>query len=95
MGSKDVHGAEVLFQPSFADKKNSGFHDTSFQSNMKGDVYIRKESYTNAVSSGGTTMFQEIVERPFCPQHISDHMFLFFLSRLHRPTCTDFVSLHP
>ena len=44
-------------------KKANGFHDTSFQSKMKCDMCIRKESHANAVLSSGTNMFQEIVER--------------------------------
>ena len=55
--------AKVLFQPNFSGKHASGIHDTSFSSNMKRDVYIRKELYANVVLSSGTTMFQEIVER--------------------------------
>ena len=39
-------------------KEASGIHDTSFQSNMKCDVDIRKDLYANVVLSGGTTMFQ-------------------------------------
>ena len=44
-------------------KEASGIHDTSFQSNMKCDVDIRKDLYANVVLSGGTTMFQGIGER--------------------------------
>ena len=43
--------------------KASGVHDTPFQSNMKRDVYIRRELHANVVWSSGTTMFREIVER--------------------------------
>ena len=58
-------------------KKASGVHDTSFWSNMKCDIYIRKELCANVVLSSATTMFQEIVERmtneptalaPFTPE---------------------------
>ena len=45
--------------PNFIDKKACGIHDTSFQSYMKCDVYTCKD---NVVSSGGTTVFQRIVE---------------------------------
>ena len=41
----------------------SGIHDTTFSSNMKNDVYIRKELYVNVVLSSVSTMFHEIVER--------------------------------
>ena len=37
--------AEALFHPSLTDAEASGFHDTSLQSNMKCDVYVRKELY--------------------------------------------------
>jgi len=53
---------EVLFQPSFIRRRSQRIHDTSFRSNMKRDVYIRKELY-DVVLSSGTTMFREIVER--------------------------------
>ena len=43
--------------------KTSGVHDTSFGSNMKRDVYIRKELCAYVVLSSGTTMVREIVER--------------------------------
>ena len=56
----------------FTGKKSSGFHDTSSQSNMKCDVYIRKESFANAVLSSGTDVFQEIIERM-----TKEHMVLF------------------
>ena len=58
VGAERFHCAEVLFQPRFTGKKASGFHDTSFQSNMKCDVDIRKGFCANVVNSGGTTMFQ-------------------------------------
>ena len=55
------HCAEVSFHPSFTVQKASDFHDTSFQSNMKCDVYIRKDLYANVVSSGSVATFQQIV----------------------------------
>ena len=63
VGAKRFHCAEVLLHPIFIGKGVSGFHDTSFQFIVKCDVDIRKELYANVVSSGGTTMFQGIVER--------------------------------
>ena len=62
VGAERFHCAEWLFQPSFTGKEASGFHDTSFQYVMKCDVYIRKELYANVVLSGGTAIFQGIVE---------------------------------
>ena len=58
VGAKRHHCAKMLFQPSFTGKQASEFRDTSFQSNMRCDVYIRIGSYATAVLSGGTTMFQ-------------------------------------
>ena len=37
--------------------QSCGIHDTSFSSNMKSDVCIRKELYADVVLSSGTTMF--------------------------------------
>jgi len=48
---------------SFIGIQASGIHDTSFQSNMKCYVNIRKELNAFVVLSSGTTMFQRIVER--------------------------------
>ena len=39
VGAERFHCAEVLFRPSFDERKTSRFHDTSVQSNMKCDVY--------------------------------------------------------
>ena len=39
--AKRFHCTEAVFHPSFTDAENSGFHDTSLQSNMKYDVYVR------------------------------------------------------
>ena len=62
VGAERFHCAEVPFQPSFTATEASGFRDTSLQNVMKCDVYIRKESYANAVLSSGATMFQWIFE---------------------------------
>ena len=45
VGGKRVRFAEGLFQTGFSGTRVSGFYDTSLQSNMKCDVYIRKELY--------------------------------------------------
>ena len=57
VGAGRLRRVEVLFQPC------SRIHDTSFQYIKKCDVYIRKDLYDNVVLSGGTTIFQRIVER--------------------------------
>ena len=44
-------------------QESTGINDTSFQSNMKCHVYIRKDLYDNVVVSSGTTIFQGMVER--------------------------------
>ena len=51
---------DILFQPSFIGKEACGIHDTS--SPTKCDVDTRKKLYANVVPSGGTAIFQEIVE---------------------------------
>ena len=56
--AKHFHCYEVLFLPSFTSKEASEFRDTSLQSKMKCDVYIRTKSYANAVLSSGTPVFQ-------------------------------------
>ena len=67
-GNNITVGAERFRCPSvlpasFIGIQASGILDTSSSSNMKIDVYIRKESYANVVLSSGTTNeFQEIVE---------------------------------
>ena len=62
LSAPNVSVAIVFFQSSFIGIKPSGVHDTSFQSNMKCYVNIRKELYANVVLSSDTTMFQRIVE---------------------------------
>ena len=62
VSAERFHCVEVLFQPSFAGKEASKFHDTSFQYNMKRDVDIRKELYASVVISDGRAMFQWIFE---------------------------------
>ena len=55
VSAERFHCAEVLYQPIFVDKEACGIHDTSFQTIMKCDVDIRKESYANVVLSSCTT----------------------------------------
>ena len=62
VGAERFHCAEVLFQTSFTGNEGNGSHDTSFQNIMKCDVHIRKELYAIVVLSGGTAIFQGIVE---------------------------------
>ena len=54
---------EVLFQPSFVGKEDSGIHDTTVQSIMKCVVDSRKDLHAIVVLSGGSTLFQGIGER--------------------------------
>ena len=63
VGARRFRCVEVLFLPNFTGNHVSGVHDTSFQYIMKCDVYIRKDLYANVVLSGGTAIFQRIVER--------------------------------
>ena len=61
IGNERFRCAEVLFQPSFIGKEASGIHDFTYQTIMKCDVDIRRDS--NIALSGGTTMFPGIAER--------------------------------
>ena len=63
VGAGRFHCFEIWFQPSFTGKEACGINDTSFHSNMKCHVYIRKDLYDNVVVSSGTTIFQGMVER--------------------------------
>jgi actin beta/gamma 1 len=63
IGNERFRCPEVLFQPSFIGKEDSGVHDCTFQTIMKCDVDIRKDLYANIVLSGGTTMYPGIAER--------------------------------
>merc|ERR1712136_229913 len=62
LGAKRFRCTSVL-PASFIGIQAREIHDTSFQSNMKCYVNIRKELYANVVLSSGTTTFQRIVER--------------------------------
>ena len=46
--------AKVFFHPCSYGKEDSGFHDTSFQSNMRCYLNICKELHINVLLSGGT-----------------------------------------
>ena len=62
-GAECFRCAKVFFLPCSYGKEARGFHDTSFQSKMKCDVYTRKETYANAVLSSGTTKTFELPDR--------------------------------
>merc|ERR1711874_915906 len=55
--------AQVLFSPNVIGMESAGVHRLTFDSIMKCDVDIRRDSYKNIVMSGGTTMFTGIPER--------------------------------
>ena len=61
VGTERLRCAEVLFQPSFIGEEACGINDTS--SLTKCDVDTRKKLCANVVPSGGTAIFQGIVER--------------------------------
>ena len=63
IGNERFRCAEVLFNPSLIGKEDKGIDATVFDSIQKCDVDIRKDLYENVVMSGGTTMFDGIVER--------------------------------
>jgi len=60
IGDERFRCPEVLFKPSMIGKESEGIHKLLYESIMKCDVDIRRDLYTNAVLSGGTTMFPNI-----------------------------------
>ena len=62
VGAKCHRHAEVLFQPSFIGKEASGLLSTLFQNVMKCDVNSHRELYATVVVSGGTDLFQGLIE---------------------------------
>jgi actin, other eukaryote len=62
-GSELFRCPEVLFQPSILGLENVGIHESVYQCIQKCDVDNRKELYSNIILSGGSTMFDGIVER--------------------------------
>lgn len=63
IGSERFRAPEILFKPSFIGSEIAGVHETTFNSIQKCDIDIRKDLYQNVVLSGGSTMFEGIVER--------------------------------
>ena len=63
IGNERFRCAEVLFKPSLIGKEIEGIHRCTYDSIMKCDVDIRKDLYGNIVLSGGSTMFEGIVDR--------------------------------
>ena len=61
LGAERFRSTSVL-PASFIGIKNRKIHDTSFPSNMKCYVNIRKELFADVVLSSGTTTFQRIGE---------------------------------
>jgi len=63
IGAERFRCSEVLFQPNLIGKESMGIHQLLFDSIQKCDIDIRRELYTNAVLSGGSTMFPGISDR--------------------------------
>ena len=63
IGSERFRAPEILFKPSFIGSEIQGEHETCFNSIQKCDIDIRKDLYQNIVLSGGSTMYEGIVER--------------------------------
>jgi actin-related protein len=54
---------EALFRPSLIRLENTGIHEMTFQSIMKTDTDFHKDFYLNVLLSGGSSMFEGLVER--------------------------------
>merc|ERR1711971_1153487 len=63
IGSERFRCPEVMFNPSLVGREQVGVHDATYNSIMKCDIDIRKALYGNIVLSGGTTMFEGLVDR--------------------------------
>jgi actin-related protein len=63
IGSERFRAPEILFKPSFIGSEIPGVHETTFNSIQKCDIDIRKDLYQNIVLSGGSSMYEGIVQR--------------------------------
>lgn len=63
IGNERFRCPEVLFQPSFLGLELTRVHDIINNSIMKCDIHLRRDFYPNIVLSGGSTMFEGIVDR--------------------------------
>ncbi|EFC49554.1 hypothetical protein NAEGRDRAFT_29917 [Naegleria gruberi] len=63
LGRERFKTTEILFQPNLIGMEVAGIHENIFTSIRKSDLDIRKELYSNIVLSGGSTLFNGIVER--------------------------------
>ncbi|VDM36422.1 unnamed protein product [Toxocara canis] len=63
VGNERFRCPEALFQPSFIGMESAGIHDTCYSSIIKCDIDARKDLYANVVLSGGSTMYEGIVDR--------------------------------
>ncbi|EFC47817.1 predicted protein, partial [Naegleria gruberi] len=63
LGSERYKTSEILFQPNLIGMEVGGIHENIFTSIRKSDLDIRKELYSNIILSGGSTLFNGIVER--------------------------------
>ncbi|KAL6032566.1 hypothetical protein STEG23_009087 [Scotinomys teguina] len=63
IGSERFRCPEALFQSSYLGMESCGIQETTFNSIMKCDLYIREDLYVNIVLSGGTTMYPGNADR--------------------------------
>jgi len=63
IGNERFRCPEALFQPSFLGMESCGLHETTYYSIMKCDIDIRKDLASNALLSGGSTMFPDFADR--------------------------------
>jgi actin, other eukaryote len=62
-GSELFRCPEALFQPSLLGMQDLGIHESIFECVQKCDVGTRKDLFSNIILSGGSTMFEGIVDR--------------------------------
>jgi actin len=63
IGNERFRCPELLFKPHFNGFEFDGIDQTLYDSIMKCDIDVRKDLYSNIVLSGGSTMFQGLLER--------------------------------
>ena len=63
VGAERCQCPETLFNRELLGNEMTGMHRTAYSSIMKTDIDIRKDLYSNAVMSGGSTMFAGIANR--------------------------------
>merc|ERR1711885_80231 len=63
IGNERFRCPEVMFQPTFTGREDTGVHEMTYNSIMACDNDIRTDLYDNTVLSGGSTMYNGYADR--------------------------------